>query len=123
MNAIALLCVAQFLVAFVPFDRWCKRLGFAGVLSDEGFGEARRLVANLNRAAILLRFRPKCLPQAMALSWMLKRQRIAHAVVIAVRPPALRVGADTLHAWVEVGGARILGDLPGRWLETLRLEG
>jgi len=26
-----------------------------------------------------------------------------------------------LHAWVEVKGGTILGDLPGPWIETLRL--
>lgn len=63
----------------------------------------------------------KCLPRAMALSWMLRRRRIGHAVVIAVRPSQLRQSPDALHAWVEVEGEKILGDLPGPWIETARL--
>lgn len=57
----------------------------------------------------------------MALSWILRRKRIAHTVVFAVRPAGLRDSADALHAWVEVHGETILGELPGPWLETLRL--
>jgi len=33
----------------------------------------------------------------------------------------MRGTADDLHAWVEVAGKTILGDLPGPWVETLRL--
>ena len=57
----------------------------------------------------------------MALSWMLRRRRINHALVFAVRPSHLRDSSDDLHAWVEVDGVKIIGDLPGPWLETLRL--
>jgi hypothetical protein len=59
----------------------------------------------------------------MALSSVLRRNRIDHAIVIAVRPSALRQSPDALHAWVEVGGERILGDLPGPWIEIARLGG
>ncbi len=54
----------------------------------------------------------------MALSWILRAHRIAHSVVFAVRPEAQRQSADALHAWVEVSGETILGELPGPWLET-----
>jgi hypothetical protein len=65
----------------------------------------------------------KCLPRAMALSWMLRRRRIGHAAVIAVRPNGLRRSPDDLHAWIEVAGLRVMGDLPGPWIETLRQGG
>jgi hypothetical protein len=61
------------------------------------------------------------LSRAMALSWLLRRKQIAHAVVFAVRPDHLRSGPDPLHAWVEIEGMKVIGDLPGPWLETLRL--
>jgi hypothetical protein len=41
--------------------------------------------------------------------------------VIAVRAPEARGSDDDLHAWVEVAGETIIGDLPGPWVETLRL--
>lgn len=117
-----LLCWASMLVGWVPFEWWRRSLGMT-VQRDpiERGGEARRLGEHVERAAQLLPFPTKCLAQAMALSWMLRRKRIPHAFIIAVRPPGLRDSADRLHAWVEVGGATILGDLPGPWIETLRL--
>jgi len=56
------------------------------------------------------------------LSWMLRGRGIGHAFVFAVRPAGLRDDDDALHAWVEIDRAKILGDLPGPWVETLRLD-
>lgn len=118
--AMALLSWARVLVAWLPFDRWRDSLGLA---EDKNGSppEARLLVAAVERAAARLPFATKCLPRAMALSWMLRRQGISHAVAIAVRPERLRGSSDELHAWVEVEGTKLIGDLPGPWLETLRL--
>ena len=44
-----------------------------------------------------------------------------HAVVFATRPPEARGKGDDLHAWVEMSGIKLIGDLPGPWTETLRL--
>jgi hypothetical protein len=57
----------------------------------------------------------------MALSWMLRGKGIGHSTVIAVRPADMRNAHDSLHAWVEVDGATILGELPGPWVVMLRL--
>jgi len=116
----ALLCGARLLVAWVPFERWRRSLGPGeGSRPSSNFDEARRLAAHILRAAQLLPFHTRCLPQAMALSWMLRG--IRHSIVIAVRPEDRRNASDGLHAWLEVDGAIILGDLPGPWVETLRL--
>jgi Transglutaminase-like superfamily len=114
---------AQFLVAFVPFNRWSGSLGQPSEVDPaDRLDEARRDAADVEWAAKRWPVLTKCLPRAMALSWTLRRKRIRHAVVIAVRPMQQRQSADALHAWVEVDGARILGDLPGRWIETARLD-
>jgi hypothetical protein len=120
-----MLCHARLLVAWVPLARWRDSLGWVPLT---GGGDptgslvtARKLAAHVEWAAVRLPFQMKCLPQAMALSWMLRRKQLGHAVVIAVRPADLRGSADALHAWVEVDSERILGDLPGPWVETLRL--
>ena len=84
---------------------------------------ARRLAAQIERAAWRLPLTIKCLPQSMALSWLLRRAGLAHSVVIAVRPPGHRDGRDDLHAWVEVGPQIVLGDLPGPWLRMLEQGG
>lgn len=66
-------------------------------------------------------FESKCLPRAIALSRMLRRRGIAHRLVIAARPAGARNGADDLHAWIEMGGTIVLGELPGNWIQVLGL--
>lgn len=111
---------ARLLIASVPFRIW---RGWLGGRSDSALssdtGAARRLAAQIERAAWRLPFAIKCLPQAMALSWLLQRAGSGHTVVFAVRPPGHRDGTDDLHAWVEVSDRIVLGDLPGPWLRLL----
>jgi hypothetical protein len=116
----AMLCWARILVALVPFRRWQAGLG----LADErpaAKADAQPIANAIEWAAERLPFETKCLPRAMALSWLLQSRRIGHSVVIAVRPFAQRERIDALHAWVEVGDSKIMGFLPGPWIETLRL--
>jgi hypothetical protein len=119
-----ILCYARLLIAWVPLRRWRDSLGWTSLAKGnppDSLAAARKLAAHVEWAAVRLPFQIKCLPQAMGLSWMLRHKGIRHAVVIAVRPADLRGSADALHAWVEVDSQRILGDLPGPWVEALRL--
>lgn len=115
------LCWAKLLVAAIPFNWWRARLGRMGANCDPA--RARSIAAEVEWAARRLPNEPKCLTRAMVLSWALRRQRNAHTVVIAVRPSQLRQSKDAFHAWVEVDGEKIMGDLPGPWAEVLRLGG
>ena len=90
-------------------------------MGEDRSPEARRLASHVEWAAGRLPFSTKCLPRAMALSWILRSRNIAHCVVFAVRPPELRGSHDQLHAWVEVDGKAIIGNLPGPWVKTLRV--
>lgn len=120
----ARLCRAQLLVNWVPFKHWRHGLGYqVEVGADPREEEARQLAADVKWAATRLPFETKCLPRAMALSWLLRRRQVGHAVVIAVRPNQLRQSPDALHAWVEVESETILGELPGPWIVTARLGG
>lgn len=117
------LACARLLVAAMPFERWRNRLGWDGgspAVADP-VKTARARAADIEWAAKRMPIPIKCLPRAMALSWMLRRKHIAHAVVFAVRPPGERGSDDDLHAWVELGGEKLIGDLPGPWVETLQL--
>lgn len=119
----AALCCARLVVAILPFNRWSSTLG-AKVSNGPAviaIADARRFAAHVDWAARLLPFATKCLPRAMALSWMLRSRGVAHCVVFAARPAAQRGSDDQLHAWVEMAGEKIIGDLPGPWVETLRL--
>jgi aryl-alcohol dehydrogenase-like predicted oxidoreductase len=117
-HALALLCWARLLIAWVPFERWRGTLGFDGPVR---MAAAQSNAALVEWAATRLPLRFKCLPRAMALSWILCRERSGHTLVIAVRPEHLRRSADGLHAWIEADGVTLIGELPGPWLETLRL--
>ena len=120
----ARLSLAQLLVTAIPFGRWQNRLGLGRPTHADGPADlhrARRFAADVEWAAKRLPFPTRCLPRAMALSWMLRRKRIEHSVVFAVRPADSRESAEALHAWVEIDGQKILGDLSGPWIETLRL--
>lgn len=122
--AMARLCWAQLLVRWIRFEQWRETLGLAAGASERATDpkpEARRLAADVEWAARRLPFATKCLPRAMALSWALRRRQVGHFVVIAVRTDQYRRSADALHAWVEVEGEKVLGDLPGPWIETARL--
>ena len=119
-EALTLLSWARLLIAFARFDRWRATLGLDGPVR---IADARYCAALVEWAATRQPIEFKCLPRAMALSWMLRRRRLGHTVVIAVRPAGARGSRDDLHAWVEVGGETIIGDLPGPWVETLRLGG
>ncbi|HEX6604737.1 MAG TPA: lasso peptide biosynthesis B2 protein [Sphingomicrobium sp.] len=120
----AFISAARIAVAAIPFDRWRNSLGCsASSSSTDSLSTARRLASQVERAAVRLPFPTKCLPRAAALSWLLRRKGIGHTVVFAVRPEAMRDLPDPLHAWVEIDGAKLIGDLPGPWVETLRLGG
>jgi len=123
--ALASLAGARLAVAALPFGRWRNSLGLAPNRSKppDSLTAAQRLAAQVERAALRAPFSTKCLPRAAALSWLLRRRGIAHSVVFAVRPKPLRHLPDPLHAWVEIDGVKVIGDLPGPWVETLRLGG
>ncbi|MFM5918265.1 MAG: lasso peptide biosynthesis B2 protein [Novosphingobium sp.] len=124
LRAMALLLWARALITFAPFRLWRRGLGQrmeGGSAVDAA--QVRRLAAQVERAALRLPLAAKCLPRAMALSWLLRWSNIPHRLVLAVRPPAQRGGADDLHAWVEVEGRIVLGDLPGPWLRLLDTGG
>jgi len=119
----AALIVARLAVGLIAFERWRHRLGgtASGRASEQLSIEAQRFAAHVEWAAKLLPFPTKCLPRAMALSWILRSKGIAHSLVFAVRPSSEIATGERLHAWVEIAGHVILGDLPGPWVETLRL--
>jgi hypothetical protein len=122
-KAMAALGAARLLIATTPFARWRDTLGGAAnhPTPEAALADALRFARHVEWAAKLLPFSTKCLPRAMALSWMLRSARIGHAIIFAVRPAAQRRSDDQPHAWVEIAGETIIGDLPGPWVETLRL--
>ena len=116
-----LVAIARVLVRYARFSAWRGRLGWSGSTDPAQQQRARQLARHVERAAGRLPGTSKCLPQAMALSWLLRERRIPHHVALLVRPAAQRGGLDDLHAMVRCNDAIILGNLPGPWIETLIL--
>lgn len=113
------------LVREVRFGRWRRWLGrpvkppaFEPGAASEANAPARRLARAVERAAARLPGDSRCLPQAMALHWMLRRRGLGGALVMGVKPGARRGGLDDLHAWVVREGEVLIGaaDLPYRAL-------
>ena len=112
-EAAGLLILARLLVAGPRLLRWRHRLGPLTTRSAETPPNVRdrELARAVERAAQRLPGEAKCLPRAMALHWMLRRRRRANDLVIAVLPGTERGGLDDLHAWVEMDGTILIGDL------------
>jgi hypothetical protein len=135
LQAMALLCLAHLAVKLLPFRWWRASLGLVagadsvpGQSPAESAVRARRSAVHVERGATRLPFTTKCLPRAMALCWLLRARGIAYVFKIAARPAAARqaglpVNDGNLHAWVESGGATVIGALPGPWLVVLILRG
>ena len=117
----ALLVLARALVRLARFDAWHSRLGLPGSADANQQALARRLARHVERAAARLPGTSKCLPQAMALSWMLRVRGVPHSVALMVRPQEARGGSDDLHAMIRCGEDVVLGKIPGPWIETLVL--
>ena len=113
LEAMAWLALARALIAFVRFSRWRNWLGVAGKASPQpevAPREAHRLARVVERGVSRLPGVSRCLPQALALAWMLRRRSWQPVVVIAVVPGHARGTLDDLHAWVELGGEIVIGE-------------
>ena len=126
VQAMALLCFARLLVAFVPLRMWRNTIGQDGpkqcVLPEpDNVAPAKRLAGRVERAATRLPFETKCLPRAMALAWMLRIRGFSYTFKLAARPMQARSGKDDLHAWVEKDGTLLVRGVAGPWIVVLTL--
>lgn len=135
LEAMLLLLLARALVRLVPMHHWRPSLGpivppaaeltFQLKQGSSGPGTGAAAVQPLRaahrRALVHLPGHFKCLPQAMALQWMLRRRGVPSMLTIAALPGHLRTNPNDLHAWVEAAGAIQIGqsDLPYRPLLQL----
>ncbi len=129
VEAMTELVRARHMVHRRPFASWRTGLGStenvtekvnASPPDEEALRLAWHLARHVDRAAWRMPGEWLCLPRAIALSRMLRRRQVPHALHIAARPAAARTGADDLHAWIDVGPVRVIGDLPGPWAVIYR---
>jgi hypothetical protein len=116
VEAMALLAAARFLISRVPFGSWRQWLGTP--VPPEGSDPQRHLDSNLGRrrlARAVIRGagrmpgESRCLAQAMALQWMLRRRGLGGVIHLGVRPAGKRGNLDDLHAWVTASGEVLIG--------------
>ena len=115
-EAMAWLILARVLVAQVRFGRWRPWLGTPvapqpgdTMLRLDANLAQRRLARAVVRAARRLPGESRCMAQAMALHWMLRRRILGGVLHIGVLPGAVRGTLDDLHAWVTRAGEVLIG--------------
>lgn len=135
LEAMALLAAARVLIRFVPMGRWQHLLGDrqaadeATVKVNESSGDLPANDADRVRACVAAVRRASwhmpasiCLPQAIALQWMLSRRSIASSLNIGILPSARRGTRDDLHAWVVWADRVVLGDSGGAHTTLLQFR-
>lgn len=119
LRAMAYIAVARFLVRFVPLSVWRGSVGQmvepmralmpeATTLAGPSRTRAFAIVRQIDRACLHLPGTSRCLPRAVALRWLLRRQELTVLTVIAFHRYD-RSGEDAYHAWVECGGEILIG--------------
>lgn len=114
--AMVLLATARFLVRFVPLSWWQRSLGTAQdppeiSKSDQASGDldfAQYWARRVLRGSYRMPGETKCLPQAVALQWLLARHHPKPQLIIAMHRNATDE-KDHLHAWVEASGTILIG--------------
>ena len=110
LEAAAALLVARLLVKHVRMRRWRRWLILVEAPGPDAPKRrlSRRTARILRRIARHAPFSAVCLPQAMALQWMLRRRGVASRLIFGARRSAEDAGLD-FHAWLTVGGRCVIG--------------
>lgn len=112
------LLLALLLTRFVPARYWWRFLdtaeapprGQEAVRRGACDSNASREVARaVEKVALHAPFRARCLQQAMAAQWMLRRRGVPSVLVFGVRRGADAERPLDFHAWLTVGGECVVG--------------
>ena len=115
--AMALLSTARIAVRYLSFERVGRTLGVrcstggaaASARIEAGqLARAQSLARAMARAAHRLPGESRCLPQAIALTWILRFAGIPSRLVIAMHRVD-RMADHGFHAWVECGDLVVIG--------------
>nr|WP_275588750.1 lasso peptide biosynthesis B2 protein [Croceicoccus hydrothermalis] len=127
-EAIALLAAARIFIALVPFASWKTMLGtpvahdrvVARPARSDADDRIRGCRAAIRRGAAYV---PGaiCLPQAMALQWMLSRRKLPSVLTIGFLPGAAEDTEDRLHAWITSWRGIEIGDSNARHVPIISM--
>lgn len=125
-EAAGLLMIAHILVKTVSLGRLRSLLAARAAVPANAAYDARaaRMVGRrVDRAAMRLPLRTKCLARAVTTFWLLARRRLAARLVIAVHRHD-RSGEHAFHAWVEHGDEIVIGHCDrGEYAAVMTLGG
>jgi hypothetical protein len=109
VEAVAALALAAFTIATLPFRR-VVRLSAPPIDAAVDHGDQSRSIDKVRWAvsacARRVPWRAKCLEQAVAAQWMLRRRSVPAAIHYGV---ARHNGGLAAHAWVRAGSLDVLG--------------
>ena len=115
LKAIVALVFARILVRFAPLSMWSGSLERSARPDDTQTNhrdveleELKFWARRVGRAAARLPGNSKCLPQAVALQWILRSRSMPSALIIALHKTD-RDHAHSLHAWVETDDEMLIG--------------
>ena len=116
------LLLAWLLVRFVPARHWFRFLDTAPEPGTPPHREAgavnrrtpdarvpRKVGRALGKVVRHLPFRARCLPQAMAAQWILRRRGVPSKLFFGVRRSTEEQGSLEFHAWLTAGGECVVG--------------
>lgn len=115
LEAAFALLVARLLVQYVPMRLWRHHVDTAGDPAPAPLGMPRKVGWIVPKVARRLPFHARCLPQAMAAQWMLRRRGVRSRLVFGARRGTAPETALEFHAWLIAGGECVIG---GQELET-----
>ena len=111
-EALAALAMAQLAMIFIPFRQIARWLGTAGAESPAEASEREMRIAEeigwaVSALARRVPWDGRCLAQALAATWMLRRRGLEGTVSFGARRGE-RAGFDA-HAWLRVGSRMVTG--------------
>ena len=121
-----LIARAQWLIRRSPMSQWRRTLGElveqgeaevgwhaqSQSVADGDLRHAAAWARRVERASKRFPTEPKCLPQAMALQWLLAKSEYPSILMIAMQRDdnaADDAREHDFHAWVELGGHMLIG--------------
>ena len=118
LEAAFALLLAKLLVECIPMRFWRRRLDTVAESAPVPLRAPRRVGRIVRKVARRLPLCARCLPQAMAAQWMLRRRGIRSRLVFGVRRGPAPAASLEFHAWLIVAGECVIG---AREVETFRV--
>jgi len=104
----------RFLMLFIKFKRYEKKLGERGVEINENLNEEKMIVVQRVKSAVVgvSKYTPwesKCMVQAVAAKWLLEQQNIRTTIYFGIMKDPEDTNKLKAHAWLKVGDYIITG--------------